>query len=143
MFSRTLLTLVALLGLASCNGAFRKHWKAAVNQPNQPGSITGAWKGTWRSEFNGHTGQLRCVIPEGSLSQRKFHYHATWAKVFSGSMKAVHHLRPAPEGTGFSVRHNLGTFGDFFAEGTITDQKFSARYQAAGDRGVFELKRPR
>jgi hypothetical protein len=31
----------------------------------------------------------------------------------------------------------------FGASATITDQKFSARYHAAGDHGVFEVQRPK
>lgn len=141
MIFRALLSLVVVMTLASCNGAFHKEWKAALTRPVKPGNIAGAWEGTWRSEFNGHTGRLRCVVPEGTKSKPEFHYHATWAKVFSGSMKAVHHLRQQPNGVSFRAQHNLGTYGDFIADGTITDQKFSARYQAAGDQGMFEMQR--
>jgi hypothetical protein len=139
---RLFLLLIATLCLSSCGTAFRKEWNAAKARPVQPGSIEGAWEGSWRSEVNGHKGKLRCVVPPSTFNTREFHYHATWAKVFSGSMKAPHTLQPKANGVAFTAQHSLGSFGQFTAQGTITDQKFDATYQAAGDHGVFEMKRP-
>jgi hypothetical protein len=40
------------------------------------------------------------------------------------------------------ARHDIGKRGTFNAEGTITPTEFHATYKAAGDHGVFVLKRP-
>lgn len=142
--NRFFLLLLATVSLSSCGTAFRKEWNAAKAKPVPAGSIEGAWEGSWRSNSNGHKGKLRCVIPASTASStREFHYHATWAKVFSGSMKAPHILKPQAKGMTFTAQHDLGSFGQFTAQGIITDQKFSATYQAVGDHGVFEMQRPK
>jgi hypothetical protein len=139
--NRLFFLLLVTLCLSSCGSAFRREWDAAKAKPVQPGNIEGAWEGSWRSEVNGHKGKLRCIIPPSTDSTREFHYYATWAGVFSGSMKAPHTLKPQAKGVAFSAQQDLGSFGQFTAQGTITDQKFSATYRAIGDHGVFEMQR--
>lgn len=140
--NRLFLLLLVTVCLSSCGAAFRKEWNTAKAKPVSAGSIEGPWEGSWRSEVNGHKGKLRCVIPPSTASTREFHYYATWAKVFSGSMKAHHTLKSQAKGVTFTAQHSLGSFGQFTAQGTISDQKFDATYQAIGDHGVFEMKRP-
>jgi hypothetical protein len=141
--NRVLLLLLATVCLSSCGSAFRQEWNAAKAKPIPASSIAGAWEGSWRSEVNGHQGKLRCVVPAKTTNTREFHYYATWAKIFSGSLKATHVLQPQAQGVKFTAEHDLGSFGQFTAQGTITDQKFRARYHAAGDHGVFEMQRPK
>ncbi|MFZ4594033.1 MAG: hypothetical protein ACOYOF_07240 [Verrucomicrobiaceae bacterium] len=141
--NRLLLLLLATVCLSSCGSAFRQEWNAAKAKPIPAGSIAGAWEGSWRSEVNGHQGKLRCVVPATATSTREFYYHATWAKIFSGSMKATHVLQSQAQGVKFTAQHDLGSLGQFTAQGTITGQMFSARYHAAGDHGVFEMQRPK
>jgi hypothetical protein len=140
---RSFVSALALtLSLASCGTAYQAKWNAARDKGGAPGSIEGAWEGKWLSSTNGHTGKLWCLIGEGSPNERNFDYRATWGRILSGSFSATHQLQRKGDATTFVVDHPIGKLGTFHAEGTIADGKFSACYQAAGDRGTLELTRP-
>ena len=133
-------TLLALVLLSSCGAGFHRQWEQA-SVPTH--SIEGRWQGTWTSSFNGHTGKLLCLVgPEKPGHTREFHYFATWGKIFRGSFNAVHDVTEKNGVTTFKARHDIGKRGTFNAEGTITPTEFQATYKAAGDHGVFVLKRP-
>ncbi len=139
----SLLCAAALaLSLSSCGTAYRSEWNAARTGTHAPGSIEGAWEGSWHSDVNGHTGKLWCLIKDGSPTERTFAYRATWGHFLSGGFSAKHNLQKAGEATAFKVDHPIGKLGTFHAKGKIQADKFAACYQAAGDRGTFELKRP-
>ena len=132
---------LALL-LSSCGTAYRSEWNAAAAHSQEHGAIEGAWIGTWHSDVNGHTGKLWCLIKDGAPNERTFAYRATWGHILSGSFSAKHNLQKAAGATIIKVDHPIGKLGTFHGEGKIQGDKFTACYQAAGDRGTFELKRP-
>jgi hypothetical protein len=141
-FSTLLLPLIALL-LSSCGTAFQKPWQAAIAKPTPNNSIEGPWEGYWKSTVSGHTGRLRCLVSSEHAGQRDFYYHATWGHgLFRGSFKAAHAVSDKTGQTRFTASRDIDRHGFFQAEGYLTPTQFSATYQAAGDRGVFELKRP-
>ncbi len=74
--------------LSSCSLSFKKEWKTALKTGPQAG-IEGAWEGTWNSESSGHHGRLRSVVgpAKNQEGDHSFHYHATWAKILSGSYR--------------------------------------------------------
>lgn len=140
MFCSRLLTLLALVLLSSCGTGFHRQWEQAQVPAT---SIEGRWQGTWTSSFNGHSGKLLCLVgPEKPGHTREFRYFATWAKIFRGSFNAVHDVTEKGGATTFKARHDIGKRGTFNAEGTVTPTEFRATYKAAGDHGVFVLKRP-
>jgi hypothetical protein len=141
-----LTALLLSLLLASCSTGFRREWRQAVSAGPQPGAV-GAWEGTWRSHVNGHQGRLRAVVspPQNSAGDYNFHYHATWAKILSGSFRAGHRVTPAKPGLSFEGHHRMPDWagGDYTYEGRIEGDQFEARYSSGKDRGIFEMKRVR
>ena len=133
---------ILVLALTSCGTAYHVEWNAARGQAHAPGSIEGAWEGSWHSIVNGHSGTLWCLIKDGSSTERTFAYRATWGRFLSGGFRATHQLQRNGDRTTFVVDQPLGKLGRFHGEGTIGADKFSACYRAAGDRGTFELTRP-
>lgn len=141
---RLSLGLLLLTCLPSCGFAFRSAWKKV---PVTSGA-EGKWKGTWLSDANGHTGDLRCVVSEAKNAQgdHEFFYHATWKKILSGSYKAVHTVKKQKDGTyTFSGEHKMPNWagGLYHYEGTIKGDEFHAHYKCAMDNGTYTMKRVR
>lgn len=153
--------LAAVLMLASCSGGFNREWRKALADGggSARNGVAGAWQGTWRSDVNGHHGELRCIVSpvegdgraEGGSAPRardgqstRFHYHATFMKVLSATYDVTHQVYRTKDGFTFSGDQELtGTGGGLYHyEGRGTPERFSATFRSATDSGVFELKRP-
>src|SRR5262245_5054659 len=66
-----------MLLLAGCS-TFDRDFEAGV--PKEGGSasdLLGCWEGFWKSDENGHTGSLRCIITRGN-SDYDARYYATY-----------------------------------------------------------------
>lgn len=145
-----LLPITFAIGLAlcssSCSTGFNRDWNlAATKNATAPGSLEGAWKGTWLSKVNGHHGELRAVVTavagQTPPSDYDFRYHATYKKILSGGYTARHHVDAKG---GLSGSQDLGRLvgGVFTYEGKVTAKEFRATYKSSSDHGVFEMKRP-
>ncbi|HAV65026.1 MAG TPA: hypothetical protein DCY13_21980, partial [Verrucomicrobiales bacterium] len=75
------LLLMFVLALTGCS--FNRDYRKALVQPVVPGSIEGAWTGTWLSGKNGHNGELRGIITrlEGNTYETRF--KARFWKIFT------------------------------------------------------------
>ena len=142
------LAIVTVIGalcfaLVSCTD-FKKNWAEELTKNNKPTDLTGAWEGTWKSDVNGHTGKLRCIITKQPDGQYEFHYWAQWQKVLSGSFRQNYEVKKKGNTFTFSGEKDLGKFGGKFDhQGTATATTFKATYVAEkGDKGTFELSRP-
>lgn len=143
---RLLFAALCALTLPACRSV-PEGWQEALRQP-APARATdpaGAWRGTWLSEVNGHTGELLCAVSPASaaeLGMHTFRYHATWGRILS-----------APFTVGCTVDRNgkitgskdLGPLfgGTFSHEGALRGDTFHARYQSSLDRGTMEMRRVR
>ena len=131
--------------LSNCSTGFNQQWHEAAALLPKPNDARGAWVGTWRSEVSGHHGELKAVvtaIPSKSAPHEfNFRYHATYAKILSGSFTTIHHVDSRGKLTG---SEDLGSFagGVYRYEGKVTPTEFQATYTSAKDHGVFEMKRP-
>lgn len=135
---RLLLVLVMPVALCSCGSGFRKEWSRARTD----GGIHGRWSGTWKSEVNGHSGFLRCVVKDGSSPEKKtFIYRAGWMKILATTVATEKVVTKTAEGWQFTGSKDLGSFGDFSATGVIKGDEFSARYDSSLDKGAFTMKR--
>lgn len=139
-----LCVVLASLGCSS----YSRDYQAAMAQPRTPGSIDGAWQGTWTSAA-GHHGALRCIVAAAPAAQPSpqvtytARFKATFWKVFSGEYTAT--LSGMREGdvTHLSGDHDLGLFlGRYHYEATVTPDRFDATYRTTGDHGEFHLTRP-
>ena len=142
--------------LSSCaspafNSAYRRavaDYRAADPKPE----VAGPWQGYWKSDVNGHTGDLRAVatpaaaatVPADGVGEGyQFRYHATWAKVLSGGYTSPHEVRRNRAG-GYTVlaEKDIAFLGVYKSEGTIKGDKFESKYRSDSDHGVYVLQRP-
>ena len=121
-------------------------WQEALRQPapTRATDPAGAWRGTWLSEVNGHTGELLCAVsrPSDPPGVYTFNYHATWGRILSAPFT----VRCTVDGQGkVTGSKDLGPLfgGTFSHAGTLRRDTFHARYQSSLDRGVMEMRRVR
>lgn len=152
-----IVTALSLLLLSSCSLPYHLRWQraASANATTRPATLAGAWQGSWRSEGTGHHGRLRAIVTPASPADAdtnvqawNFHYHATWARILSGSYHSIHAATPAvpPPSPSWTIsgHQNLGKIfgGVFHYQGFATPTHFKATYRSQKDHGVFELQRP-
>ncbi len=106
--------------------------------------ITGRWQGTWKSDSNGHTDKLRCLISKGDESHYTARFHAKYKKVFSFSYTVPLVVTNIGESRQFKGEANLGKLagGNYTYDGAATPRNFTARYDSKYDRGTFTMARP-
>ncbi len=132
--------------LSSCAGpGFNKKWEAALAEHPAPQQtdITGPWQGSWNSEANGHTGDLRCIVNETGKDRYNFQYWATWGRGMKGTFAID--CEGARQGgvTRVTGQKKLGPFGKYSHEAEITPSRFDARFsRQRKNLGTFELSRP-
>jgi hypothetical protein len=129
--------------VSSCSGGFGQRWREAAKSSNASG-IEGRWDGTWRSESNGHTGRLRCIVsPTQQANVYKFHYGGTFAKVIGFQYTVDHAVQRLGRTWTMEGKSDLGSMGGLFSyEATVQDGVFRATYRSKEDRGGFDMKRP-
>ncbi|MDF2375143.1 MAG: hypothetical protein P1U81_02805 [Verrucomicrobiales bacterium] len=145
-FTPLCFTLFSVAMLTSCT-SFEKEWNAAVSEYENGAvkSPEGPWTGTWKTNTNGHTGNLRAIVKESKKTpgEYDFRYHATWAKVFSGSYRVTYPVVKSGSAFRFDGEQKLGPFGTFGHKGKIQGDSFTATYSSdKGDLGDFQMERP-
>ena len=137
------LSLALLLGVTGCS-TFQREWRAAGKAQPAANDIQGRWEGTWSSRTNGHHGRLRCLISKETDSQYLARFHANYHKILSFSYAVALTVRAADGAYQFQGDADLGRMagGGYHYEGRATPTNFFSTYQAKGDGGVFEMKRP-
>ena len=149
---RILLVLCAPVLLGSCaTSAYRSAW-AQYEVDDEPIGLAGRWEGTWKSDWNGHEGKLRCLMtpieePEGGEGGYSAWFHSTFAVVLSFQYETVFTVVDASSGLlRFQGQEDLGSVagGVYRYDGTVEGDRFHATYTAEnGDHGVFEMRRQR
>ena len=71
-----------------------------------------------------------------------FFAFAIWDRPRGQLFLARDRLGKKPLHSAFTADGDLGSYGKFKAVGTIKDGEFKATYNAVGDHGEFEMKRP-
>ncbi|HSU67089.1 MAG TPA: hypothetical protein VLJ39_09470 [Tepidisphaeraceae bacterium] len=131
---------VILQALVGCSN-FDREWRDAGRQA--PEGISGRWQGEWKSESDGHTGALLCVIRQTSPATYDASFNATYAGIFHFTTDAK--LTGTREGDiiHLSGEHDLGwPVGVFHYDGAATPDQFFTTYSAKADHGYFALARP-
>jgi hypothetical protein len=148
-------TLVLATALASCSIGYNRDWNkaATTDATRNPKNLEGAWNGTWKSNHDGHHGQLRAIVTKiptaaGQPEKYNFRYHATWANIISGVISAEHQAIPAGKKKDgvvtLSGEKDLGRLGGVYGfTGVASPVEFKADYKSKLDKGVFEMKRPK
>ena len=140
--------LLATALLASCSKYSGDFQTAAKDfKPKAvPLTAAGPWKGTWKSEVNGHTGPLWCIVSQDKKDPTlwNFRYRAGW-----GVLKFGDYIHPVK--TKLTTKGHLplkgkmtlpNKFGTYKVKGTLTAKKFDVRYTGNGDKGTMTLPRP-
>ena len=148
LFSSRRLAMVAVLFLA-CAGCsrFEKDWRAAAALDSTgTNSLAGRWQGTWKSDVNGHTDELRCLITPIDAGRFTARYHARYRRgLFRFTFQYTVSLaaRETPAGWNFSGEADLGWLagGMYRYAGTASGNRFHSTYDSRYDRGRFELER--
>lgn len=145
------LVLPLLIGslLPSCSTfAYQADFeKAVAAAPPAPADPTGPWKGSWKSNMNGHSGPLWCMVnpTPGAQDSYDFRYHAGWGKFEFGDFTHTVPGAMTPANT-LAVQGKMelaGFVGTYTVDGTATKDTFKAKYKSdQGDHGTMTLKRP-
>lgn len=140
--------LAGICGLLSSCFAYQAHFnKAVAKAAGQYDDPTGAWKGTWKSNWNGHEGPLWCIITEtpGKPGSYDFRYRAGWGVLEFGNYVHTVEVAKAPDGSfGLNGKMELPKLvGTHSVDGSLSKIAFDATYKSdKGDHGIMTLRRP-
>jgi hypothetical protein len=143
-----LLAAAIAVALSSCgaNSYTRGFVQATSDLPRPPTNAKGPWLGTWKSDVNGHTGPLWCIVQPSPdhPGEYDFRYRAGWGALRFGDYTHTTPAKLAADGSlNLSGEMVLpGGFGSYQVEGVLTRENFTATYESEGDHGTMTLKRP-
>lgn len=139
------LLVIAVSGFAniSCS-TFHRDWEDPAIRSVGSG-IEGKWDGSWRSNTNQHSGDLRCIV---SPSKEKpglyeFRYWGTFAGFLRFHYTVEYSARRSNDTWTMEGESDLGIMGGkFYHKAIVRDGTFDATYTSKWDNGTFRLKRP-
>lgn len=137
--------LLLPIGLLSGCSSFPRHWRAASAGPQPADDISGAWTGSWRSEVNGHTGSLQCLVTRVDAAHYRARYRASYRKFLRfGYTVPMEVTRSEGGAISFRGEANLGwwTGGVYHYDGRATATNYISTYSSKYDHGTFEMTRP-
>jgi hypothetical protein len=140
-FLRFLLIVSSLLGLAGCL-TYQSSWEQGANLQSTK-SIEGRWKGTWLSDANGHTGDLRAVASHIEGTLYRFEIGATFWKILRASYDVNFTITPDGENHILAGEQNLsGLMGGLYTyAGRIEEGDFIVKYKSKWDHGTFRMRK--
>ena len=143
---RSLLLLPLLFASCTSVGYHRDFAKATKALPVVPTTPEGPWKGTWKSQTNGHTGPIWCILQPSAEQAGKFdfRYRAGWGMLQFGDY--THTVPAAIAGDGsLALKGKMelpAGGGTYTVDGTLSPTSFEAKYSSKADRGTMSLQRP-
>ena len=141
----TLLAVLLATLLAGCS-SFNRDWKAAAAGGAASDPLAGRWEGTWRSDVNAHTGELRCLITPATNGTYTARFQAKYRKLvqltFSYTVSLA--VTNREDGHHFQGEADLGWLagGRYPYRGRATATRFHSTYACPHDHGIFEMTRP-
>src|SRR6476659_6061297 len=73
---------IALLITAGCK-SYNREWKQAAAFAPSEDQFEGRWEGSWRSDHNGHSGRLRCIVSSKGKDSYEANFQAKYQKVLT------------------------------------------------------------
>jgi hypothetical protein len=135
-----LLLGMALFVLGGCSN-FDREWREAGQK--KLAGIDGRWQGSWKSQQDGHTGALLCVIHQTSPTSYNASFNATYSGIFHFSYDAKLTSRSEGNLVYLTGEQDLGwPVGMYHYEGTANPTQFYCAYRSKDDHGYFALARP-
>ena len=107
--------------------------------------VSGRWIGHWRSDANGHHGQLRCILTQHSTDAYMARFRARFWKIFAAGYSVPLTLTATNGHYTFEGSAKLGALGCwalYTYNGTVTPLAMESTYESKRDRGTFVLRRP-
>ena len=140
---RLVLWLVLLCVGAGCS--FNRDWRRMAAYPLRTNDVSGRWIGHWRSDVNGHHGQLRCILIQHSGDAYMASFRARFWKIFATSYTVPLTLTATNAHYIFEGKANLGSLGggQYTYDGTVTPFAMESIYNSKHEYGTFVLRRPR
>ncbi len=137
------LLCVGLLFSLGCS-TFERDWKRAQLVAVPAAGIEGRWEGTWLSDYNSHTDELRCLITRGTNGLHHARFHAKYQKVFSFEYTVGLKVESSGSAHKFTGDADLGWLAGglyhYVGEATLTN--FLSTYRCKYDHGTFRMMRP-
>jgi hypothetical protein len=138
------LLLFSALFLTSCGSSYHSAFQKAKQAPH---SVEGPWKGSWKSEINGHHGPLWCIVSQNKKEPAlwNFRYRAGWGVLQFGDYLHQVPTKLEPNGSlPLEAKMKLPkNFGTYSVKGQLTPEEFKVRYYGQGDKGTMILSRPK
>ena len=140
--------ILATLLLASCSsyqrdfGTSVKEYRPVIKRKPSP---AGPWKGTWKSEVNGHHGPLWCMIAKDETlpDTYNFRYRAGWGVLQFGDY--THRIATKEKNGILPLNHSMTlpkNFGTYRIKGQVSPTLFKCHFEGNGDKGTMILQRP-
>lgn len=141
---RALCLLALVLVISGCS-SFDRQYEAALATAPAADSPEGAWVGNWKSNKNGHSGELRCVVEKSVDDVYIANFEARYWKCFTYTSSADLTMVQQGDEYQFSGAAELGWLagGTYHYEGRVNRKFFFSEYECNWDHGTFYLERPR
>lgn len=134
-----LLMAAVLCMVCGCSN-IDQQWQAA---PEHPKGIEGRWEGVWKSQQDGHSGPLRCVIRQAGPETYDCLFNATFWGIFRATFEAKLIGRSVGEQVYLMGDQDLGwPMGLYHYACSANPTQFYCAYHAKDDHGYFALGRP-
>lgn len=139
------LTAIPFSLFAACS-SYQRDFRRASEEFESGKSPAGPWKGTWKSEVNGHQGPIWCLVSRDEKDPAfwNFRYRAGWGILQFGDYVHRVDTEPRPDGT-LPLDSSMTLpkkFGTYAVKGELTPADFAVRYSSSGDKGTMNLSRP-
>lgn len=137
-----LLTLACLLG--GCSD-FQNQWDVIAKKPTPTTNITGLWTGSWMSDVDAHTGEIKAIVRKVDDQTYDVYYHATYGSFFTFSYETQMHVtQRTGDRVDFTGKADLGWLagGEYEHTGHATPTEFVSKYRSKYDHGAYTMKRP-
>jgi hypothetical protein len=131
--------VVAVVLLSGC-ATFHRDWQRA---PVPADSIEGRWDGFWRSDVDGHSGRLRCIMTKLDDRRYQARFQARYWKILRFSYTVMLDVEHTNGKYNFAGAADLAWWagGQYKYEGAATATNFLARYESKHDHGIFQMSR--
>jgi hypothetical protein len=137
------LAITSLLGGCS---SFNRDWKATGRCPDPGDDFAGRWQGTWLSDVNGHTEQLRSLIAKVDGTNYLARFQAKYRKGirFTVNYRVPLSVERLGDTNQFRGEADLGWLsgGVYRYAGHASATNFYSTYECKYDHGTFQMTRP-
>jgi hypothetical protein len=142
--ARVLALAFAAVLFTGCAGFNKDFKKAAAAGPWPPNDITGAWEGTWKSDANGHSGRLRCIMTQTGPAQYNARFKANYKKILGFEYTVPLNVQRDERSYKFTGEADLGSLagGEYTYKGAANPAKFFSTFDSPSDHGTFQMERP-